>query len=189
MDKKEFKTPEIIEIPEQNMQELISDTVLPDTTNNVVTTVNTADATDATDTITKHTIPGNLGNRIVQFLQTHIKKPYYYVSPCPNCGSFVTGRYIRAHKGDSNEWAIDDALKNGEIVEPIPEMGSKNCFCLDCGYEWFDFVDMKWFSLDQIRKEKTLRHTREILTEHYNQQEEYKKTHKRNFLSRFIGKI
>jgi hypothetical protein len=92
-----------------------------------------------------------------------IRKPYYYVPPCPVCGSAVTGRLVSDHRYNEIQWMINDALKNGELIRPVPKIGAQNCFCLSCGSEWYTETRLMMFSRDQIEEQKKIRHTDEIL--------------------------
>ena len=96
-------------------------------------------------------------------IESLIKKPYYYVPPCPRCESRMTGRFVQAHKAADTEWVINESLKNGELVEAVPEVGKFNCFCAKCGYKWDDIVSLKFMSLEEIKEEKWVRFTNDIL--------------------------
>jgi hypothetical protein len=91
-----------------------------------------------------------------------IRKPYYYVPPCPQCGSRATGRYVR--DSSSSDWVIEESLRHGELVRPAK--GKENvAFCLDCNYEWFEYIQMEWFTHEEIQEEKIARMTEPILQE------------------------
>ncbi len=63
---------------------------------------------------------------------------YYYVPPCPNCGSRRTGRFILQHCDTDTDWVVKESLKHGEIVGALPELPEKeNCFCLECNHAWY----------------------------------------------------
>lgn len=103
--------------------------------------------------------------KIIEKIKTFIKVPYYYVPPCPCCHGFVTGRYVLSHNEKDDIWVTTEALKHGEIVEAVPEIPENNAFCLECDFEWKQKVKTSWFSLSQIRHEKMVRFTHEILRE------------------------
>lgn len=90
-----------------------------------------------------------------------IKVPYIYVAPCPVCESRMTGRYLDLH----NQWddsAIRlEALRNGELVEFIPDKDEYpyNCYCYDCGFEWSGATPTKWLSIADLNDEKIARGT------------------------------
>ena len=130
-------------------------------------------------------------SKIKTFFLRHIKKPYYMVPPCPVCQSPVTGRYVRLSRDNVTEWQMDEALAAGELIQPISEMSPRNCFCVNCGYEWIGDVTFKLYSLEEINKQKIIRHTREILTERKKIQREEYRNDRSMFrgIKRFIGKI
>lgn len=77
---------------------------------------------------------------------------YYYVPPCPKCGSRRTGRYIKRPITDSG-FIKEKSLKMGELVRFAPSEPIKNAFCEDCGYEWGTrIITMLWPSV-RIQKE------------------------------------
>lgn len=89
-----------------------------------------------------------------------MRRVYYHVPACPECGSFRTGRYVS--RLFSNEDTMkEEALKHGEYIrtQSIDEDGS--AFCLDCGYEWDADIAPKLMTEGEIEKEKTVRGTRE----------------------------
>jgi len=120
-----------------------------------------------------------------------IKAPYYYVRPCPFCKSNVTGYFIKLRRDNVSDWQINEALRHGEIVKPIEEVGNKNCFCLNCQEMWSDTVEMKLLTLKEIENEKTLRRTRELLNRRiYEEREAEKKDHSIfKPIKKFIGKL
>ena len=52
---------------------------------------------------------------------------YYYVPPCPVCGSKYTGYYKRMT--DDSGWTSKEGLKHGEIVRETTEVTDNNAFC------------------------------------------------------------
>ena len=126
------------------------------------------------------------------FFKNIIRAPYYYVPPCPSCGSRITGRYVKMHRDTEMEYMNESSLKNGEIIAFMPEIPRNNFFCVECGFEWRGICETSMFTLDEIRAEKDARHTDEMLV---NEQEELAedKRNKQNkplyHLGRFIGKI
>ena len=127
----------------------------------------------------------------LKIIKKIIKRPYYYVSPCPVCKSRMTGRYIRLWRDTEAQWQINESLRNGELVRPVAELLPRNCFCADCDYEWWENVELQFFSLEQIDEEKKARLTREILNERINEQRDFDRNDHRPFKSirNFIGKI
>ena len=98
-----------------------------------------------------------------------IKLPYYYVPPCPNCGSRATGRMIKANRQRSFEWVFVEALKNGELVAPASENFQKNLFCNACGHTWEGPVRQFWLTKEQIVYEKEIRGTDPLLQQKLNE--------------------
>lgn len=125
-------------------------------------------------------------------LSNIIKKPYYYISPCPKCQSKMTGRYIQEHMEYDTQWAIDESLKNGEIVSAVPEIPYKNAFCLNCNYEWEEEARLKLLSLKEINEERIARCTNELYKAIHPPKESAEETEKKknkNMISKFIGHI
>ena len=62
---------------------------------------------------------------------------YYYVPPCPACGSRKTGRYVRQPltAGDMRFVEVE-SLRSGELIRFAPRIPEKNVYCEDCGHEW-----------------------------------------------------
>ena len=117
-----------------------------------------------------------------------IKTPYYDVPRCPDCQSRITGRYLKAHSNNDNDYMITSSLKHGEIVKLFPENPVKNCFCLNCGNEWAEDIRVTMKSLSEIEKEKQARHTGELLSEYMSgKEDEGEKPFKT--IRGFIGKI
>ena len=130
----------------------------------------------------KHTL-----DKIRKILYNKVKKPYYYVGPCPECGSFETGRFIKYKDVTNTEWMINEALRNGELIEPLPEVTFHNCFCNACGIVWHEEIELKMATLQEIKNQKELRDTNFVLKKRY--EEARKELKKKPFLFRFYGKI
>lgn len=128
-------------------------------------------------------------NKLKQIMRKFIKKPYYYVRPCPFCESRMTGRFFRYNRETETEWVINEGLRNGELLSPLPEITTYNCFCTECDAVWYESIPMSFFSLEQIQEEKVARGTNEILGQRIKEMREYEKKHKKNILIRFIGKV
>ena len=99
-----------------------------------------------------------------------LKKPYYYVPSCPNCGSFITGRFVKARNDYDADWLIDESLRHGEIVSPVPDVLSENCFCCDCNATFTGIVKMQWLSLNELDEQKLKRDIYEIWQERVSSQ-------------------
>lgn len=117
-----------------------------------------------------------------------IKKPYYYVPPCPFCNSRITGHFVKKHKLEGG-WETRESLRNGEIATEVYEIPEANCYCLECGFTWPYRVKMEWFSLERIREEKLARCTGELLDEEYSMLQSNNGKKKFRFIRNFIGKV
>ncbi len=116
-------------------------------------------------------------------------KSYYYVPPCPLCQSPATGYFVKLRRDTDTEWQINEALRHGELVEPVAELTDINCFCSNCGLEFIAPVTSKFLSQEEIEAEKTKRNTRKILSSRINDEKEERKKQKFKFIRNFIGKI
>ena len=86
---------------------------------------------------------------------------YYYVPPCPKCGSRKTGRYMKMPFTGSG-YTKEDSLKNGEWVRFAKEEPIENCFCMTCGTNWSGKVSLKWWPFDRIQEEIRARETEPV---------------------------
>lgn len=85
---------------------------------------------------------------------------YYYVPKCPNCGSRITGKYVKEQKKeDDARYIMETSLKHGELITFVPNVPYENCYCENCGHEWHYNVDVKWISKERIEEEKIARGT------------------------------
>lgn len=87
-----------------------------------------------------------------------MKQIYYYVPPCPVCGSRRTGRYLRTPFMD-HDYTYLDSLKNGELVRFSDQIPDDNCYCADCGHRWHKVINPVFISTDQKEEEKIARGT------------------------------
>lgn len=140
--------------------------------------------------------------KILKKLQTPIalyKKivhvPYYYVPPCPNCGSRKTGYYIRSNGDYQTRWSEIQAFKNGELVEAVPIIPRENAFCIDCGYNWKELIDAKMMSLEFISNEIEARKTNILLKgkieerDAIRKEKEAKRGIVSNKVAKFVGRL
>lgn len=120
-----------------------------------------------------------------------IKKPYYYVPPCPVCHSDMTGHYVLAqnHRKNDIEWMINDSLKNGELIKLVNRIDEQNCFCVICQTEWYSDISMQFKSLNYIEKEKEKRHTEEILEDRLSEVKKAKAKGLIGLFINFVGKL
>ena len=86
------------------------------------------------------------------------KHIYYFVPPCPKCGSRKTVRYIRSPLTGEG-YTKEASLKNGELVRFSFEVPVNNGYCMSCGYEWPVRVETKLWSYTKIREEQIARGT------------------------------
>ncbi len=119
--------------------------------------------------------------------------PYYYVPPCPKCKSLLTGRFIKVHRDIENEWAMKEALRNGELVKPVEEIPDDyDSICFECDHMFYGPVELKIVPMSRIRKEKQLRGTNEILgciNDYYKENAKEPKRGLAKAVGKFIGKI
>lgn len=101
---------------------------------------------------------------VKNFFLNLIRKPYYYVPPCPCCNSRMTGRFVKSHGYSRDEWVEKESLKHGELVTEKLIIPKKNAFCVECGFSWTCDVKIKFFSLSKIMEEAEARGTYEILS-------------------------
>lgn len=127
--------------------------------------------------------------KIKELLKKIIRVPYYYVPPCPFCGSKMTGRYLKSHWAADDEYVADTSLKNGELVVFRPEIPSKNVFCVNCGHDWTEYIESRFMTLEEIDKEKAARSTNEIRAQEREEKKGKKKRGVLHTIARFIGHI
>ena len=132
---------------------------------------------------------------IFRIIHDNIRHPYYYVPPCPQCGSRMTGRYVKTHRNTTTDWVINDSLKHGELVKPLPELPIyKNSFCVECGHEWNASIRLIFPTNKQIMLEKEERRTIDILASRYDELRREERVSKKRggilgIIPRYIGKI
>lgn len=118
-------------------------------------------------------------------------RPYYYVPPCPECNSPITGQYMKLHRETDTEWQINEALRHGELIKALNTVPDRNCFCVNCGHEWFYSIDLALISTKELNIEREKRLTAEILNKRIEEQRELEKHQFSLFkpLKKFIGKL
>jgi len=92
-----------------------------------------------------------------------VRHPYYYIPPCPKCGSRRTGRYIKETRG--SQYIEEESLRHGEIVRFAMSEPVKNAFCVDCDYTWGCTPQLKFWTTDRIQEEIEARTTEEAYQE------------------------
>ena len=98
---------------------------------------------------------------LINFIKNFkIKHPYKYVEPCPKCGSYCTGRYIKEPITESDmEYIERESLKHGEIIRFAPKEPIKNAFCVDCDYRWEYYAKTIYITREEMEEEINRRGT------------------------------
>ncbi len=132
----------------------------------------------------------------VKDLFSKIKRPYCYVPNCPVCGSYKTAKIIKSYSLYENDWAMKEALKNGELLAFMEEVPSNaNAFCFDCNNKWDAVIETKLLTGDEIEEQKALRGTTDLYNAHASNLKikEKEKEDKRGFFTnsvcKYIGHI
>ena len=113
------------------------------------------------------------------------KRPtlYYYVSPCPNCGSRITGRYVRKpHSALDERYIKEQSYSHGEIIRFAKSVPIENAFCTECGHEWPEHIYGKLWPVWKVEEEKIVRGTKQMYEDYNNQNPK-----KKHFYSKFTG--
>ena len=82
---------------------------------------------------------------------------YCNVPQCKRCKSYRTGYFISGNVLTPD--IVIKHLKKGEYVMVLPEISRNNfnCFCLNCGIQWQDYLSYSFVSNKRIQKEKIKR--------------------------------
>lgn len=106
-----------------------------------------------------------------------IKYIYYYVPPCPKCGSRRTGRYLKEPKLPADiRYTMVESLKNGELVRMSYKVPENNAYCEDCGYEWPETIMAGFYTAQQINEEMQARGTVEAYSDYVEKHPKKRKT-------------
>ena len=102
-------------------------------------------------------------NRIVEKMaEIYEMRPvlYYKVPECPECGSNITGRYVKRprSKWDAS-YVIRESLKNGELVRLVDSVPIENAYCEECGHEWPVHLGVGIYPAWKVEEQKKLRKT------------------------------
>lgn len=89
---------------------------------------------------------------------------YYYVPPCPRCGSRKTGRYVKTPYSGAG-YMKEHSLKNGELIRFCLEEPIDNGFCASCGFEWPVRVETRFLPYQKIMEEQKVRGTQDAYEE------------------------
>ena len=109
---------------------------------------------------------------------------YYYVPPCPECGSRKTGRYVsRSITQEDTNYMIKESLKHGELVRIRNPVPINNAYCEECGHEWPQIIRARLWDTEKVEEETCARGT-------FEKYEQFCiENPKRNMLQRFMGVI
>lgn len=125
-------------------------------------------------------------------LKKFIPCVYYFVPPCPACGSRVTGYYMKQELFNYS-WSKEEALKHGEIVKQVAIVPEKNVFCETCGFEWYYPVRCSIVSKARVLQEINDRQLADDITQQkidkIDQKEDEKKNHKFRHFVRILFNI
>lgn len=120
-----------------------------------------------------------------------IKIPCYRVPPCPRCGSRLTGRYLKYHSIDNDDYISKTSLKNGELIRFVPEVDEDhNLFCSECGFTWSEYLSVQWKSIKDIKEERRVYGTEQALNDIISEEKSKEKEQKRGLfhsIGKFIG--
>lgn len=97
-----------------------------------------------------------------------MKHIYYYMPPCPVCGSEITGRYVSTPYIKKDSMVIE-SLKKGEIVELKKRVPEKNAFCTSCGFQWKEEPRVVLINDDELDAEIARRKTELRLNDYIEQ--------------------
>ncbi len=112
---------------------------------------------------------------------------YKYVPPCPECGSFCVGRYVKEpFREEDMDYMEEQCLKYGEIVRFCESIPHDNLFCVECDHEWHGIVETKWLSKIELEQEIKRRGTRFAYEELRIEKEENASEKKKGFMRRIF---
>ncbi len=107
---------------------------------------------------------------------------YYYVPPCPECGSRKTGRYVRKPLTSADAWYVEtQSLQNGELIRFAKNVPFENAYCEDCGNKWHVLVRACLKTAAEIQDEIEVRGSKEQYEQYIAENPKKKKS--------FMGKI
>lgn len=85
---------------------------------------------------------------------------YYYVPPCPQCGSRLTGRYVKQPYTKTDiRYVKNESLRHGELIRMTNSVPISNAFCEECGHEWPEHIYARILPAWQVENEKKARST------------------------------
>ena len=74
-----------------------------------------------------------------------MRKTYYWVPPCPFCGSEKTGRFIFPMPFQKYQQLVD-SCRNGELVMFYDDLQDETAFCAECGYKWNAKIESRFLT-------------------------------------------
>lgn len=121
----------------------------------------------------------------------NIRVPCYRVPRCPRCGSRLTGRYLKYHSIDNDDYISKTSLKNGEFIRFVPEVDpDHNLFCSECGFSWSEYISVQWKKLKDIKEERRVYGTEQVLNDIVADEKSKEKAQKRGLfhtIGKFVG--
>lgn len=114
-----------------------------------------------------------------------MKSAYYYMPPCPQCGSEVTGRYLKKPFMNS-DYTMIESLKNGELIRFCKKVPDKNAYCEDCGFTWHELPRFVWLTSEEKDGEVARRGAEKKLAEYVKDRRLDQKPKVRGFFSGWI---
>ena len=104
---------------------------------------------------------------------------YYYIPPCPVCGSNRTGRYVKRpilHSEKDLRYLIEESLSHGELIRICEKEPIENAYCEECGHEWPEHVYARLWDTERIEEQKKLRGTAKKYAKFQSENPRQKKT-------------
>lgn len=125
-------------------------------------------------------------------LKDKLKNPrihsYKFVPPCPKCGSYCVGRYVKEpFREEDAKYMERESLKHGEIIRFCDRIPRDNFFCVDCDNEWHGLAETKWYTRDELENEIKRRDTRGAYYELMEEEAE-EKDKKKTVMDRIQGR-
>ncbi len=104
------------------------------------------------------------------FIKNLFKPRYHFVPPCPRCGSYHTGRYVKTSDPKVDKLYISKANK-GELVKGVnPYIPLEyNAYCEECGSEWNAVIENRIRTPEMVLIEKQRRGISEDFREEFEE--------------------
>ena len=81
-----------------------------------------------------------------------IRYLYHEVPPWGHCKSKMTGYFVNENCLGKDE--IIRALKRGEYIYAKGDISTSNCFCINCGVNWYAPIKEQWLTKEEIKIKK-----------------------------------